>query len=125
MTHLDTSFLVLALHRGSVADRSLRAWLRRGERVGTSAVAWAEFLCGPVSEDVIVLASELVGEPASFASAEAALTATLFNAGGRRRGSLADCMIAASAIRSGASLATANADDFVRFKTHGLALQEP
>lgn len=123
MIHLDTSFLVLALTRGSAADRALRGWLLRGERVCISAIGWAEFLCGPVSEEVAALASEMVGEPASFATAEAALTARLFNAGGRRRGSLADCMIAASAIRAGASLATANPRDFVRFEEVGLTLQ--
>ena len=43
-------------------------------------------------------------------------------AGGTPQGSLADCMVAASAIRAGAMLATANARDFRRFTSAGLSL---
>lgn len=36
MIHLDTSFLIRALVRGSVEDNSLRAWLHAGERLAMS-----------------------------------------------------------------------------------------
>jgi predicted nucleic acid-binding protein len=120
--HLDTSFLVLALARRSAADRKLRGWLRQREPLGISCVAWAEFLCGPLTPADAEVARRVVGEPVAFATAEATLAARLFNSSGRRRGALADCMIAATAIEAGAALATANPRDFARFEPAGLLL---
>jgi len=50
--------------------------------------------------------------------------ARLFNAVHRKRGLRADAMIAATAIVSGARLATNNRDDFAPFAAHGLKLLE-
>ena len=124
MIHLDTSFLIKSLIRGSAEDRSLRDWLKAGEVVAMSAVAWAEILCGPLEASHLELISRVVSERAPFLEEDAVLSARLFNESGRRRGSLMDCMIAASALRSGASLATANARDFRRFAGAGLTLLE-
>ena len=122
--HLDTSFLIKSLVRGSAEDRSLRDWLKAGEAVAMSAVAWAELLCGPLEASHLELISRVVSERAPFLEEDAVLSARLFDESGRRRGSLMDCMIAASALRAGASLATANARDFRRFAAAGLSLLE-
>jgi predicted nucleic acid-binding protein len=122
MIHLDTSFLVRALAAGTSEDKKLRAWLAAEERLGMSAVAWAEFLCGPVDSAGLELVARIVEERVPFDEGDAALAARLFNETGRRRGSLADCMIAASAIRGGATLATENPRDFRRFEPAGLGL---
>jgi len=87
-----------------------------------SSIGWAEFLCGPVGSEAVALVGRIVGEPSAFTVAEATLAAHLFNDTGRRRGSLADCMIAAAAIQAGAPLATANPRDFSRFRAAGLEL---
>jgi predicted nucleic acid-binding protein len=60
--------------------------------------------------------------PEPFLPVDAALAASLFNHTGRRSRSLADCMIAAVAIRCGAKLATLNTGDFQPLTGHGLIL---
>ncbi|KAA0254425.1 MAG: type II toxin-antitoxin system VapC family toxin [Acidobacteria bacterium] len=122
LIHLDTSFLIRALLPGSQEDAALRGWLRRGVPVAASAIAWTELLCGPLSGTQAGLARIVVGKVLPFSDDDASLAAFLFNATGRRRGSLVDCMIAAVAIRARAEIATANASDFDRFAEHGLRL---
>jgi predicted nucleic acid-binding protein len=120
--HLDTSFLIRALVRSSAQDKALREWLRAGEPLGISTIGWAEFLCGPIEVDDVDLAASLVPRHLPFGEDEAMLAARLFNVSGRRRGSLMDCMVAATAIRHEALLATANEKDFARFRTAGLRI---
>ncbi|HLA77332.1 MAG TPA: PIN domain-containing protein [Vicinamibacteria bacterium] len=122
MIHLDTSFLIRALVRGSTEDQLLRDWLRKGEPLGMSTVAWAEFLCGPVDVAQRQMVDLIVSQRTPFAEDDAVLAARLFNDSGRRRGSLADCMIAAAAIREKAPLATKNPSDFERFRSAGLRI---
>ena len=122
MIHLDTSFLIGALAARSREDRTLRRWMAAGEAIGISAIAWAEFLCGPLDPSELALAEEIVTVRRDFNARDAALAARLFNESGRRRGSLSDCMIAATALADGALIATANLDDFRRFEAFGLEL---
>jgi predicted nucleic acid-binding protein len=124
MTHLDTSFLIRALLAGSPEDAALRRWLRRGDRLGISSVTWAEFLCGPREPNHDHFVRRVLGEPVAFTAEDAACAAEFFRRSGRRRGTLADCMIAAVAIREGAALATANPSDFVRLRDSGLVLMD-
>ncbi len=122
MIHLDTSFLIRALVRGSPQDKQLRDWLHAREELGISAIGWGEVLCGPIDTDTLDLVADLVPQRVPFTEDEAELAARLFNMSGRRRGSLVDCMIAATAIRYQAPLATADPRDFSRFATAGLNL---
>ena len=119
--HLDTSFLIRSVHPENAEATSLLEWLEQGCPVMISAIAWAEFLCGPLTDVQRTLAMQVVGEPVPVGRAEAELAARLYNASGRRRGSLADCLIAATAIEGGAPLATAD-DSFARFAEAGLVL---
>jgi predicted nucleic acid-binding protein len=56
---------------------------------------------------------------------DSAETARLFDLGGRRRGSFTDCMIAAVALRAGASVATTSPADLGRFAPAGLRIVAP
>lgn len=122
MIHLDTSFLIRAGVGEALESHRLRAWKERNEQIRISAVAWAEFACGPISHDALEATAELFGKPEPLTGYDATLAAQLFHATGRRRASLPDCMIAASAIHAGASLATSNRKDFERFTALGLSL---
>ena len=121
MIHLDTSFLIHALRPGSRQERRLLAWLAGSEPVAVSAFAWTEFLCGPVSTEAGAAALRLLGEPIVLGRPTAE-RASQFNKAGRRRGSLGDCIIAATAIEADARLATDNSSDFDRFASAGLVL---
>lgn len=118
--HLDTGFLIRALIHGSAEDTELRRWLIEKRPIEMSAVAWAEFLCGPINRATSSLASSIVRRQVPFTDATAQLAAKLFNDSGRRRGSMIDCMIAATAIAEAAALATTNPRDFSRFEPLGV-----
>jgi hypothetical protein len=90
MTFLDTNFLVFALVPGTAEDQRLRALISGGETINISAVAWTEFLCGPVAPDQLKLAEALFPTPEAFLSQDSVRAANLFNGTGRGRGSLAD-----------------------------------
>jgi predicted nucleic acid-binding protein len=123
MIHLDTNYLIGLLVRGSVEAMKVDQWLAAGQPIAASAIAWSEFLNGPVtstetSQVETVLQSQII----SFGKTEAMLAADLFNKTGRRRGSRFDCLIAATAVLNQAGLATANQSDFKVFTAHGLKL---
>lgn len=125
MIHLDTNYLIFVLIPGSAEDRRVRQIRAAGETINVSTMAWAEFLCGPVSPAALQLAHALLPSPEPLTSDDAHLASQLFNATGRRRNSLPDCLIAATCIRLNATLATNNTDDFRRFEPLGLQLLSP
>ena len=122
MIHVDANFLVDVFRRPTASARALDRWLVRGELIAMSSVAWAEFLCGPVPSGDALDARSLLHSIEPLTDADAVAAAELFNATGRRSRSLADCMIAALAIRRQAPLATLDNSDFSRFKEAGLQL---
>jgi predicted nucleic acid-binding protein len=96
MIHVDTNILIEMITLGSPMAKNLREWLKTGEQLATSAIAWSEFLSGPVSQNQIngvrtILADQIV----PFGVSEAATAAHLFNQAGRRRGARVDSFIAA------------------------------
>lgn len=124
MIHLDTGFLIRASTPGSSENARVRAWLKTGETLGLSAVARAEFLCGPLPAEVRKRWERIPFASAPLTDEEARLGARLFNETGRRRGSLPDCLIAATAIGAKAPIATTDARGFRRFEEHGLELAD-
>jgi predicted nucleic acid-binding protein len=122
MIHLDTNFLIQALVPNSAAEAKLQTWKKDGEALAISSIAWSEFLCGPLTQNDETLAQMLFPAPEPFLASDSHKAAELFKATGRRSRSLADCQIAAVALRCGARLATGNASDFTPFQTHGLTL---
>jgi predicted nucleic acid-binding protein len=122
MIHLDTSFLIHALVSGSPEASELRNLFTKREALAMSCLCWTEFLCGPLKSHEVELATKLVQELVPFAAEDSIQAADLYNLSGRRRGTLIDCMIAATAIRCDAILATANPADFRKFQTAGLKL---
>ena len=122
MIHLDTNFLIQALVAGSAAETKLLAWLTAGENFAVSTIAWSEFLSGPLTPQDELLALLLLAAPEPFLATDARKAAELFNATGRRSRSMADCQIAAVALRCGVKLATGNTGDFLPMESHGLTL---
>jgi predicted nucleic acid-binding protein len=123
MIHFDTNVLVAASNRDRALESRLEGWLGAGETFATSAIAWSEFLSGPILAGQIRATRELIeSRIVPFGTAEAALAADLFNRAGRRRGKRIDCLIAACAVCANASLATENRRDFQPYVAAGLRL---
>lgn len=120
--HLDTNFLIGALVPNSQEDQKIRNWVNEYRPISMSSVAWTEFLCGPLTGEDLSLSAAIISEPRPFTAEMAKLAARLFNETGRRKSSLADCMIAATAIIEDSALATLNLRDFNAFKTFELVL---
>lgn len=121
--HLDTNLLVEVGLSGSLLRADLISWLRNGNHVASSTIAWSEFCNGPIEKKQLKAAELAVDHRIlDFTKPMAEMASVLYNKSGRRRGSHSDCMIAACAIISDASLCTQNIKDFERFIPFGLRL---
>ena len=120
--HLDANFLVEVAAGGSSSVRKFESWLRAKVMVEVSAIAWSEFLCGPLTKREMEDARAIVPVVEPFTAKDAAIAAAIFNQTGRRSRSHVDCMIAAHAIGRSAAFATLNLQDFRPFARFGLKL---
>ena len=99
MICVDSNYLIRGLVPGTPEARKLVEWHLAGETLVTSAIAWYEFLCGPVTAaHVRAMDAFLTGGHIPFEGAQAAEAARLFNAAGRPRRLRVDAMIPASPI---------------------------
>lgn len=121
--HLDTNYLI-AYAGEADADvvAQVDAWILEDQELHCSAITWAEFLCGPVLGDEVDAMASLLSEIVPVTPDLAAEGARLFRETGRRSRSLADCIIAATAILAREPLATINRTDFEPLLAHGLEL---
>jgi predicted nucleic acid-binding protein len=82
--------------------------------------------CGGVALAILrplgLAVAVIVSERVPFLEEDSILAARLYNESGRRRGTLADCMIAATSLRLKAPIATVNPSDFSRFEDAGLTV---
>ncbi len=122
MIHLDTNFLIDTVVGGTPQEQLTVQWLSLGTPLLMSAVAWGEFVCGPITPRAEAVARRLLRAVSPLEQVDAELAARLFNLTGRRSKSFADCCIAAVAIREQAALATSNVSDFAPFLPWGLRL---
>ncbi|WP_395719591.1 type II toxin-antitoxin system VapC family toxin [Prosthecobacter sp.] len=123
MIHLDTNLLIDLVTIGSPHIAMVRKWLVDGKELAVSAIAWSEFLNGPHSKAQKDAVQAIVGgRILDFTVKEAEQASRLFHYTGRKRGSHADCMIAACAMTQGVRVATRNIADFEKFVPHGLKL---
>lgn len=121
--HLDTNALIALADPTEPVVRTVRSRVEQGQLPATCAVAWHEFVRGPLLPDELLRVERVVGARVqSIHRGTSELAARLFNATGRRRASTADCLIAASAIEQDAPLLTMNTEDFQPFRPFGLNL---
>ncbi len=122
--HLDTNLLIDLVTAGSPHVALIRQWLADGEELGASAIAWSEFCNGPhTARQKDAVFAVLARRVSDFTWQQAEDASRLFHRTGRRRGSHADCMIAAAAIAAQVPIATRNVKDFERFVPFGLSLR--
>jgi predicted nucleic acid-binding protein len=123
MIILDTNYLIAMVRRDRSAGEEIRGWLQRGESLATSAIAWAEFLNGPLGAGEVRRIDSLIeGRIVPFGAEEAACASRLYREASCRREHRLDTFIAATATVANGALATRNRRDFVRFVPLGLNL---
>lgn len=120
---LDTNALIAILDPEDELFPKLLGEIQKGRPCSTSSIAWHEFTRGPASpKDMEQVLAVLQGRVHPCTREDAEFAAMLFDRTGRRRSSTPDCLIAATAIRSGSTLITRNLKDFQPFDSYGLSL---
>lgn len=123
MIHLDTNLLIAFTKPTDPHADKAESLIDSTVPLGTSACAWTEFKSRPTTPPwEKILQKALSGRIIPFDEAAASLAGELFHLTGSKRRTRLDTMIAATAILSGAELATTNPADFEPFVPHGLKL---
>ncbi|MFU8893143.1 MAG: PIN domain-containing protein [Luteolibacter sp.] len=121
--HFDTNYLIAYAGEASAeVVTNVEQWIVEDRKFYCSAMAWAEFMCGPVLPEEIAAMEFLLHGVLPVSPELAAEGARLFRETGRRSRSLPDCIIAATAIAAKVPLATLNLSDFDPFLPYGLEL---
>jgi len=122
LIHFDTNALVALPHWAEQGHPVIQG-IAAGQPGAVCSLVWYEFLIGPVDESEIRLAQAFLrGAIVPIDQDDARLAADIYNTAGRKRRLKTDALIAACAIRAGASLLTLNQDDFLPFQAMGLRL---
>lgn len=123
MIHLDTNLLIGVEDPTDPHHLTACDVFAKPGTFACSSVAWMELLSTPDTSALREAMKELLsGGIVPFDEAAASLAGELFHLTGSRRRTRLDTMIAATAILSGADLATTNPADFDPFVPHGLKL---
>lgn len=123
MIHLDTNLLIGAEDTTDPHHFAARRVFAGSGPFGCSSVAWMELESQPGTPALrAAMRGLLNGGIAPFDEAAATLAGNLSHLTGSKRRIRLDTMIAATAILSGAWLATVNREDFSVFVPHGLKL---
>ena len=121
MIHLDTNLLIAAIDASHPHYLQARAALSTSKPAAAASVAWTEFLSKPIPQERLSALTVMLGNRViPSEKQEAELAAHLFQIPGVKRAQRMDTMIAATAILSGAELATVNIQDFALFVPCGL-----
>ncbi len=123
MIHLDASLLIALIKKSDVHHPAAARVIGGPGPFGCSSVAWMELHSKPVHpRDTAALKSLLNAGISPLDEACATLAAEMYHRTGSKRRTRLDTIIAATAILTGAELATVNAGDFGPFVPHGLKL---
>src|SRR6266581_1832949 len=60
LVEFDSNFLVAVLRAGGSQSEALQRWVRAGARIQISAIAWSEYLCGPLEPALVPVARKLL-----------------------------------------------------------------
>lgn len=121
---VDTGIMIRGVWRSTAEHQALERMLNEREELFASAIAWAEFTCGKNAvrgPQEVAHVRSLLSEVVPASEEEADLAAELYNQTGRRKGTLPDCMIAATAILRKEPLLTID-EGFKVFEALGLEL---
>lgn len=112
-----------AVSQAEVVRRSVELAERESAKDNSQAIAWCEFVSGPLDDEGTAVARTILKDRILPFSGDMAREAARFwNATGRRRALRVDAMVAAAAIVANAEPATANLGDFRVFEPLGLRL---